>query len=251
MDVLWILRAACFVLAFFLLRGFFLLLQIRLSRLRGSRHALAAAQRSSATPLRTMLILGSGGHTAEMISLCREMDREQFRPLIYVRAQTDSSSLPRVQRTEAEKQNEANCVHVSIPRSREVGQSYVGSVWTTLVAFAAAMRIVWQQRPQVLLCNGPGTGVPLCVVAFLLKVFLFRPCLLVFIESFCRVQSLSMSGILLYPIVDEFVVQWPQLDAEQEKQKQKHKQRAADPAGQQGEPRNRGWKGVKYIGRLC
>lgn len=52
----------------------------------------------------------------------------------------------------------------------QVGQSYVSSVWTTLVAMVHAARIVVQACPEIMLCNGPGTGVPLCVLAFLCKV---------------------------------------------------------------------------------
>jgi hypothetical protein len=76
-------------------------------------------------------------------------------------------------------------------------------------------------------------GAGACPVGMCLQVFLFRPCRIVFIESFCRVASLSMSGLMLYAIVDEFVVQWPQLD-----------KTAAESA-------TNGWRGVKYIGRLC
>ena len=32
-----------------------------------------------------------------------------------------------------------------------------------------------------------------------------------FVESFARVQALSLTGKLLYPLADRFVVQWPQL----------------------------------------
>ena len=38
-----------------------------------------------------------------------------------------------------------------IPRSREVGQSYVTSVWTTLVALWTAFAIVYRERPQLVL----------------------------------------------------------------------------------------------------
>ena len=34
---------------------------------------------------------------------------------------------------------------------------------------------------------------------------------IVFVESVCRAGTLSMSGLLLYHIADEFIVQWPQL----------------------------------------
>ena len=34
---------------------------------------------------------------------------------------------------------------------------------------------------------------------------------LLYVESFCRVKSLSLTGKLLKPIVDKFIVQWPDL----------------------------------------
>ena len=34
---------------------------------------------------------------------------------------------------------------------------------------------------------------------------------LVFVESFCRVESLSLTGLLVRPVCDAFVVQWEQL----------------------------------------
>ena len=56
-----------------------------------------------------------------------------------------------------------------------------------------------------------GTGVPLCYVAFLFKVIgVYNP-IIVFIESFCRVKKLSLTGTLLYHISDIFLVQWKQL----------------------------------------
>jgi len=106
--------------------------------------------------------------------------------------------------------------------------------------------------------------VPLCFAAFVRRVFLFRPCSIVFIESFCRVQSLSLSGLLLYPIVDQFVVQWPQLARSQktpqgeqhEQQRQQHHSKQqdsadADPASAAHAVPSSGWRFAKYIGRLC
>jgi beta-1,4-N-acetylglucosaminyltransferase len=53
--------------------------------------------------------------------------------------------------------------------------------------------------------------VPLCYAAFISRLLGLHQPTIVFVESFCRVQSLSLTGRLLYPIVDKFVVQWPQL----------------------------------------
>lgn len=37
----------------------------------------------------------------------------------------------------------------TLPRSREVGQSYVTSVWSTIRATGAAIKVVFEETPQV------------------------------------------------------------------------------------------------------
>ena len=61
--------------------------------------------------------------------------------------------------------------------------------------------------------NGPGTAVPLVYAHFLIsKILLWRPeAKQIFVESFCRVTSLSLTGKLIKPIVDKFIVQWEDL----------------------------------------
>ncbi|KAD4586197.1 hypothetical protein E3N88_23798 [Mikania micrantha] len=59
---------------------------------------------------------------------------------------------------------------MQIYRSREVGQSYITSVWTTLLALCHALWLMVKIRPQVILCNGPGTCIPICAIAFIFKV---------------------------------------------------------------------------------
>jgi beta-1,4-N-acetylglucosaminyltransferase len=56
-----------------------------------------------------------------------------------------------------------------------------------------------------------GSCVPICISAFILRVLAVADTTIIFSESYCRVQSLSLSGKILYPICDRFVVQWPQL----------------------------------------
>jgi beta-1,4-N-acetylglucosaminyltransferase len=95
--------------------------------------------------------------------------------------------------------------------------------------------IIAYNRPELIICNGPGiqifssmiidkliinllkciipagTCVPLCYAAFIYRVLGIYSPTLVFVESFCRVKKLSLTGILLYYIADRFVVHWPQL----------------------------------------
>lgn len=64
----------------------------------------------------------------------------------------------------AEHSGTALKVH-RIPRSREVGQSWASTVWTTALACPPAFHIVWTEWPALLLVNGPGTCLPVCIAA--------------------------------------------------------------------------------------
>uniref|UniRef100_A0A3Q3G6I3 UDP-N-acetylglucosamine transferase subunit ALG14 n=1 Tax=Labrus bergylta TaxID=56723 RepID=A0A3Q3G6I3_9LABR len=61
------------------------------------------------------------------------------------------------------------------------------------------------------LCNGPGTCVPLCVAGLLLGILGMKKVLIVYVESVCRVETLSLTGKIIYCISDYFFVQWPSL----------------------------------------
>ena len=238
---------------------------------------------------RVMVILGSGGHTGEMLQLLQHVDRSRCAELVYVRAQTDVSSEVRIRQMEEDKKNAHKCKYVSIYRSREVGQSYLSSVPTTLLSIAQSIAVVYTHRPDIVSasyrshataarmpvgciaeyeekapanrlcchswvcrvdCVQWARHVPAhhsrcldvqgqpnalihahCVLsrqlcsrcvqcAHLLatvlvytawQVWLFRSTRVVFIESFCRVRSLSLCGRMVYGLVDRFIVQWPRL----------------------------------------
>ncbi|KAL6906067.1 hypothetical protein ACP4OV_003668 [Aristida adscensionis] len=128
-----------------------------------------------AAGLRCLVVLGSGGHTAEMMNIVAALQKDRFAPRFYVAALTDNMSLQKAQvyeqsliQSDREKTIE-NAHFMQIYRSREVGQSYITSIATTLVATLHAMWVVIRIRPKVIFCNGPGTCIPLCVSAFLLK----------------------------------------------------------------------------------
>lgn len=98
-----------------------------------------------------------------------------------------------------------------IPRSREVGQSYLAALLPTARAFAASASLLLAAQPDLLLCNGPGTCLPLCATAAALRCVGLLRTRIVFVESVCRVTTLSLTGRLLYPFVDQVQVQWPAL----------------------------------------
>ena len=66
-------------------------------------------------------------------------------------------------------------------------------------------------RPALLLCNGPGTCVPVAVAALLLRLLGVKYVAVVYVESVCRVETLSLSGKIMLRLADHFLVQWPGL----------------------------------------
>lgn len=169
-----------------------------------NRRSSVAAAREPAKPIKTLIILGSGGHTTEMITMTKHLNRTYYDPLEYCRASTDTTSVMRLK-------SDRNVVVHEIPRAREVGQSYVSSILTTLYAQIHAFFLIAKIRPGLILCNGPGTVLPLCVAALVWRIAGLCQGQIIFVESYCRVNTLSLTGKLLYPWADLFVVHWEEL----------------------------------------
>ncbi|MFB1051567.1 PssD/Cps14F family polysaccharide biosynthesis glycosyltransferase [Paraliobacillus sp. JSM ZJ581] len=62
--------------------------------------------------------------------------------------------------------------------------------------------IFLKHRPDIIITTGAHTAVPMCYIA---KLFRKK---VVFIESFAKSTSPTLSGRLVYPISDLFIVQW-------------------------------------------
>ncbi|EFA81358.1 putative glycosyltransferase [Heterostelium album PN500] len=107
---------------------------------------------SNSNGLKTMVVLGSGGHTAEMFYLLKKLDRDRFNHITYVLADSDKRSLDKI--TLNDKLPEQRTVK-TIPRSRNVGQSYIHSIWTTFISLLYCLILVFKEKPDVILCNGP------------------------------------------------------------------------------------------------
>lgn len=154
-----------------------------------------------------------GGHTAEMMTIVKQLNKKNYSPRYYVLASTDTTSKTKVLDLEEPTTSKNDYEIIRIKRSRHVGQSYLTSVLTTLQSIWQCIPLVYRLQPDLILCNGPGTCVPICLIAFMLKVFcaISIQCKIVFVESFCRVKTVSLSGRILIWIADCFVVQWPQL----------------------------------------
>ncbi|CEH17314.1 Predicted glycosyltransferase [Ceraceosorus bombacis] len=128
-----------------------------------------------------------------------------------------------------------------LPRARAVKQSFLTSPITTIISFAACFQLIvlpvikarlgmatsagaQGDAPlsadtaamfkthafDVVLMNGPGTCVPLVAAVYVLRFVGMPSPKLLYVESFARVKSLSLTARILRPFVDRFVVQWPE-----------------------------------------
>lgn len=164
--------------------------------------------------IKTAVVLGSGGHTGEMIKLLSGMDLEVYRPIEFIIAQSDKMSSQKIELLRDKGKKFDYRINL-IKRSRSVGQSYFTSIFSTILAIFNSIPLIYGIKPQLLLVNGPGTCIPCCIITFVLSriLFLIPKCKIVYVESICRVKKLSFSGNILYylKIVDSLIVQWPEL----------------------------------------
>ncbi len=68
-----------------------------------------------------------------------------------------------------------------------------------------AWKILLREKPQVIVSTGAGVCVPFFLISRL------RGIKTVYIESLARIHKLSLTGRMVYPLADEFIVQWPEL----------------------------------------
>ncbi|KAK9237556.1 oligosaccharide biosynthesis protein Alg14 like-domain-containing protein [Lipomyces kononenkoae] len=171
-----------------------------------------------------MFVLGSGGHTTELLGIVAQLDFSLYPIRTYVSFSGDTLSTVRALRLEKEKSSSSSSsssssaprkvVTLELPRARNVGQSYFTSIFTSLVCGFEAVFAVFRVRPDIVVCNGPGSCVFICFAALLLRATRIKLTRLVYIESFARVNSLSLTGKILISVVDRFIVQWPSLAAQ-------------------------------------
>jgi beta-1,4-N-acetylglucosaminyltransferase len=146
------------------------------------------------------IFLGSGGHTAEMRALLRTLDLGKY-ARVWVVGVGDEMSLrcvgeiesERSERSENERcersENDGGSTHghgersghehntpaytlLALPRARAVGEGTLSTLVSASRTLAAALPCVGLRGPwvDVLVLNGPGTGVVLVLVCYLRRV---------------------------------------------------------------------------------
>lgn len=68
-----------------------------------------------------------------------------------------------------------------------------------------AVKVIARERPAAVISTGAGVAVPFLYLGRLLGLQT------IYIESLARINDLSLTGRLVYRVVDHFLVQWPEL----------------------------------------
>ena len=202
-------------------------------------------------PTHLLVVLGSGGHTTEMFDMLQRLPLSPnlYHHRTYVVSSGDSFSALKAAEFETKFLGQPasargqNYSIVTITRARKIHQSLLTTPLSATICLWDCLKLLRNKHPDqrstkvadypdLILTNGPGTGVCVIAASIILRFFGLsgpksgldkdRPTgtaemRTIFIESWARVKTLSLSGKILLPIVDRFLVQWPGLQGKGEK----------------------------------
>ena len=67
------------------------------------------------------------------------------------------------------------------------------------------IKIFYREKPDIIISTGALATIPMCLIS---KIFKRK---VIFIESFAKVNSPTLTGKLIYKIADQFYVQWEEM----------------------------------------
>jgi beta-1,4-N-acetylglucosaminyltransferase len=144
--------------------------------------------------VRLLIVLGSGGHTKEMLRLVDLMGPGY--EYSYLVCADDELSVQKIKVP-------GSVYRVIRPRLLNISMLTIGlrTLWSAGRAFVALCRA----RPRAIISAGPGIAVPACILGKCLGLKV------IYVETGSRVFALSMSGKILSHFSDLFFVQWEEL----------------------------------------
>lgn len=132
-----------------------------------------------------LLVASSGGHLLELLELAAEYEPVTRHWVTFDKP--DARALLTGERV----------TYAYSPTNRHLGN---------LVRNAfLAVRVLLRTRPRAVITTGAGVGVPFLYAARAMG------CRAIYVESLARIDQLSLTGRLVYPVVTHFFVQWPGL----------------------------------------
>lgn len=97
-----------------------------------------------------MIILGSGGHTGEILLMLKKLDLDKFNKILFVSSHNDKNSENKAKEILAfDKKEHKHIYFFKVYRSRNVGQSYITSIITTIISLLHSFYILLITRPNL------------------------------------------------------------------------------------------------------
>lgn len=88
---------------------------------------------------------------------------------------------------------------------KQVNRREKSFILRMIINFFKSAKIFHKEKPDVVITTGVLAMIPICLIAK------FRKRKLIYIESFAKVNSPTMTGKLMYKFADRFYVQWEQM----------------------------------------
>ena len=154
-----------------------------------------------------IVVLGSGGHTNEMLRLLLLLKTGSSQTIYFVVGKGDLLSASKAEQWSEYMQKPAKIIRVTRPR--KVHQSLWASLPMIMLSCLESIVLNLIYNPKIILSNGPALGLIFSIAG---KVAV-PSVKIVYVESFARVTTLSLTGKLMQFIASKFYVQWPQLKA--------------------------------------
>lgn len=132
--------------------------------------------------IKICLVGSSGGHLTHLYMLKKIWSRQQRFWVTFDKP--DANSILKDER-------KYNCY---FPTNRNI----VNLVRNTFLA----IKVLWKERPDLIISSGAAVAVPFFYLGKLMGAKL------IYIEVFDRIDKPTMTGKMVYPIVDKFIVEW-------------------------------------------
>lgn len=97
-----------------------------------------------------MVILGSGGHTGEILMMIKKLDLYKFNKILFISSHNDYNSEKKAKEIlNLDKKEQKHVQFAKVFRSRNVGQSYLTSIFTTIFSTVHSFYILMISRPNL------------------------------------------------------------------------------------------------------
>lgn len=88
---------------------------------------------------------------------------------------------------------------------KQVNRKEKSFIFRMIINTIRSIKLFMKEKPDVVICTGVLAMIPICLIAKICKKKL------IYIESFAKVTSPTLTGRLLYKYADRFYVQWEQM----------------------------------------